>query len=261
MQERHSNRERYFQEQGIVTEKYVIPYINERLNITPTLLVMEIGCGEAGNLKPFLDMGCKVIGIDIAANKIENGRQYYAQHPLKNNLTLIAEDIYKMPDDKIIPCDLIIMRDTIEHIPDQNLFLSYVKKFLKPGGKIFFGFPPWRMPFGGHQQICVNKLLSTLPYFHLLPKSIYVSILKLFGESKATIETLMEVRDTRISIQRFKKIVRSNNLKFDREDFYLINPNYEIKFKLKQRKLPFFLNIPYLRDFFSTTFYSIVSQK
>jgi hypothetical protein len=89
----------------------------------------------------------------------------------------------------------------------------------------------------------------------------YVSILKLFGESKATIETLMEVRDTRISIQRFKKIVRSNNLKFDREDFYLINPNYEIKFKLKQRKLPFFLNIPYLRDFFSTTFYSIVSQK
>lgn len=53
MQERHSNRERYFKEQHLVTEKYVIPYINQVFQIDSTMTVAEIGCGEAGNLKPF----------------------------------------------------------------------------------------------------------------------------------------------------------------------------------------------------------------
>lgn len=79
MQERHSNRERYFNEQSITTEKYVIPYINTVFPVNPAMTVAEIGCGEAGNLKPFLDMGCKVFGIDIAPNKIENARQFYKE--------------------------------------------------------------------------------------------------------------------------------------------------------------------------------------
>jgi len=30
----------------------------------------------------------------MAANKIENGKKFYENHPLKSNLTLIAADIY-----------------------------------------------------------------------------------------------------------------------------------------------------------------------
>lgn len=261
MYDRHINREVYFQEQGIVTEKYVIPYVNRVYTITSDRTIAEIGCGEAGNLRPFLEIGCKVTGIDIAKNKIENGEKFYANHPLKKNLTLLSEDIYSITPEKTGKFDLIIMRDTLEHIPNQDKFLSHVKKFMKPNGKIFFGFPPWRMPFGGHQQICVNKFLSKIPYFHLLPKPLYIWILKLFGESQTKINGLIEVRDTRISIQKFRKIAIKNNLKIATEDFYLINPNYEIKFKLKVRKLPFFLNIPYIRDYFTTTCYYILSKE
>ena len=39
-------------------------------------------------------MGCKVTGIDILENKIENAKTYYQNHPLKENLELIARDIY-----------------------------------------------------------------------------------------------------------------------------------------------------------------------
>lgn len=259
MQERHTDREKYFQEQGVVTEKYVIPYINTVRPVITGMTVAEIGCGEAGNLRPFLDMGCKTTGIDIAPNKIENAGKFYALHPLKNNLTLIAEDIYNVSPAQIDKSDLIIMRDTLEHIPDQERFLSHIKNFLKADGKIFIGFPPWRMPFGGHQQMCLSKL-SKIPYIHLLPEFIFMWLMKKSGEPQIKIKGLSEVRETRISIEKFKKIVKRNNLKVEKETFYLINPNYEIKFNLKVRELPWILNIPYLRDFFTTTCYFILGR-
>ncbi|VBB45132.1 conserved hypothetical protein [uncultured Paludibacter sp.] len=124
MQERHSDRELYFQEQTFVTEKYTLPYINKVLKTTGGMIVAEIGCGEGGNLKPFLDRGCEIIGIDIAANKIENAEKFYNSHPNKERTKFIAEDIYKINPNDIQKCDLIIMRDTIEHIPNQRVFFE-----------------------------------------------------------------------------------------------------------------------------------------
>lgn len=259
MDDRHLNREKYFQEQSYTTEKYVISYISKLFPITSDLTVAEVGCGEGGNLKPFLDIGCKVVGIDIAEDKIENARKFFNNHPQKSNLTLIAEDIYKINPDEQFLFDLIIMRDTLEHIHYQDIFLEHLKKFVKPSGKIFLAFPPWRMPFGGHQQMCENSFLSKLPYLHLLPNALYAGLLKLFGESNAKIKGLLEVKETRISIARFKKILTKRNFRLESEIFYLINPNYEIKFKLKTRKLPGILNIPYIKDFFTTTYYCLIS--
>jgi 2-polyprenyl-3-methyl-5-hydroxy-6-metoxy-1,4-benzoquinol methylase len=148
----------------------------------------------------------------------------------------------------------------MEHIQNQKKFLSHIKQFLKPKGRIFLGFPPWRMPFGGHQQMCKNKILCKTPYFHLLPKQLFTAILKLFGEELYRIEELLAIRNTRMNILKFKTMVAQNQLKIEKEDFYLINPGYEIKFNLKPRKLPWFLNIPYLRDFFTTVCYYILTD-
>jgi SAM-dependent methyltransferase len=259
MDERHFNREKYFQEQSSTTEKYIIPYINELLPITPDLTIAEIGCGEGGNLKPFLDIGCKVTGIDLAEDKIANANKYFSNHTKKNNLTLITEDIYKLNPDIPLSFDLIIMRDTLEHIHDQDSFLEYLKIFMNPEGKIFIAFPPWRMPFGGHQQMCENDFLNKLPYFHLFPNRLYIKILKLFGENEARISALSEIKSTGISISGFRDILNKRNYKINKETLYLINPNYEIKFKIKPRRLPKVLHIPYLKDFLTTTYYCIIS--
>jgi SAM-dependent methyltransferase len=259
MQDRHLNREKYFQEQSYTTEKYIVPFIDKLIPVTSDLTIAEIGCGEGGNLKPFLDIGCKVVGLDLSENKISNAKLFFDNHPKKSNIKFIAEDIYKINPEELAPLDLIIMRDTLEHIHDQDTFLEHLKKFINPSGKIFLAFPPWRMPFGGHQQMCENLFLSKLPYFHLLPNTLYIGILKLFGESEAKIQGFLEVKETRISITRFKKILTRRNYKIDSEIFYMINPNYEIKFKLKTRKLPGILNIPFIREFFITTYYCMIS--
>jgi 2-polyprenyl-3-methyl-5-hydroxy-6-metoxy-1,4-benzoquinol methylase len=261
MHERQTNRAKYFEEQAYTTEKYVIPYIREVMTVDAGTKVLEIGCGEGGNLKPFLDMGCEVTGIDLSEYKIGNAHAFFEQHPNRQNLSLESRDIYEIADSPDFTFDLIVLRDTIEHIPDQDRIMARMKIFLKPGGMIFFAFPPWRMPFGGHQQVCRNKLLSALPYFHLLPRYFYKMTLRIAGESEALIQGLMEVRDTQISIDRFHRILKSQNWQIRKQTYYLINPNYEIKFSLEPRVVPAIFNVPILRDFYVTALYCIVSPK
>ena len=258
MQERHLDRKIYFNEQFITTTKYVIPYLEEYFSAGKHRRVMEIGCGEGGNLLPFLDAGCDVTGIDLSAGKIDKARIYFSEHPNRGNLKLICDDVYQL-DDTAGRFDLIFLRDVIEHIYDQGKFLHFVLRFLKPGGVIFFAFPPWQNPFGGHQQICRNRLLSHMPWVHLLPRSIYTAILQFGGETQATINALLEIRDTRLTIERFETLLQQQRYRILRKSYYLINPNYEVKFGLKPRLVPAFLGkIPWLRNFVTTTAYYLI---
>jgi 2-polyprenyl-3-methyl-5-hydroxy-6-metoxy-1,4-benzoquinol methylase len=261
MQERHLDRARYFSEQSITTSKYVIPYVSQVLPVTQEISVLEIGCGEGGNLMPFLEIGCaRIVGVDMAKNKIENARAFYKDHPKSAGIEFIAANIYDIDD--LGQFDLIITRDVLEHIHGQEAFMEHVKKFLKPCGKFFLGFPPFNNPFGGHQQICESKILSKLPFFHLLPMSAYKWVLKTFGESAKKIENLLEIKETGITIERFEGILKRKGYKKDKTLFYFINPNYEIKFKLKPREqLKMISSIPYVRNFLITTNYYIVSPE
>jgi len=258
MQKRYSDPLQYINEQIFTTQKYIVPFIQEIRPIDNTLHVLEIGCGEAGNLKPFLDLGCKCVGVDFSSPKIEKGNAYYASHPFSDNIRLISEDIYKTNEfDHLF--DIVVIRDVIEHIHDQDKFLSMLKNLVAPNAVVFFAFPPWQNPFGGHQQICVSKFLSLLPYFHLLPVALYKAVLKLFGESDNKIAALLEIKETGISLERFERLLTKNKYRVLKKTLYFINPNYEVKFGLKPRTLPQILGkIPYFRNYVSTCGYYLV---
>ena len=260
MQERHKNRKKYFNEQSLTTGNYVLPFIKEVLPLNEGSRILEIGCGEGGNLVPFLDHDCRIVGVDLARNKIDNANVFFKDHPKRHNIEFIAADIYEISD--LGQFDLLLTRDVLEHIHDQDRFMGFVKTFMKPGARFFLGFPPWRNPFGGHQQMCRSKFLSKLPYFHLLPKPVYRWVLKVFKEPPALIENLLEVYDTRINIERFEKILKKHEYQIDKRVFYFINPNYEVKFGFKPRKSSRIISaIPWFRNFFITTNYYVVSLK
>ena len=81
MQKRHADRQLYFNEQSITTQKYVIPFIEKHKPITADSHILEIGCGEGGNIKPFLDLGCKVTGIDINGARLQSQKKSTAYIP------------------------------------------------------------------------------------------------------------------------------------------------------------------------------------
>ncbi len=262
MQERHVDRKIYFREQGVTTEKYVIPYLEQVMPLDANTRILEVGCGEGGNLVPFIDRGCHVVGVDLNSDQIAKAHEYMGETYPDKPVLFVARDIYlTQPEEVGGTFDLIILRDVIEHIYNQERFMQYIQQFLKPNGRIFFGFPPWYMPFGGHQQICASRFLSKLPYFHLLPAFMYRGVLRLFGEQKGIIDELLELKKTGISIERFRRIALREGYRTERETLYFINPNYEIKFRLRPRLLwGFFAAIPFLRNFLTTCVYCILQK-
>ena len=259
MQTRHQNRKQYFDEQAVTTRKFVIPYIEAKKPIDAQTRVLEIGCGEGGNLLPFVERGCECVGVDLAKHQIENARVFFANHPRRDRVQFVYQDIYEA-EATLGKFDLILMRDVIEHIVDQERFMAFVGRFLRPGGMIFFGFPPWYMPFGGHQQIC-RSFLAKVPWFHLLPKPIYGTLLKSVGEQEGTIRELQLIKSTGISIERFRRILRQAGYRSVRETLYLINPNYETKFGLTPRpQWGIVKALPFIRNFATTCCYALVEK-
>ena len=255
MQERHTNVQRYFNEQAVTTRKFVVPYIEQFKLVKQGVRVLEIGCGTGGNLLPFLEAGCEVTGVDIASKSIEIAADLLGK---REGLVLIADDIYNRTEKDGI-YDIIIMRDVIEHIHNQEKFMAFVKRFMAPDAVFFLAFPPWYNPFGGHQQIAKNRLLSKLPYYHILPGIIYKALLKMGGESPKTTEDLLEIKETGISIERFERICRKENYSIAKRTLYFINPNYETKFGLKPRvQWSLFTAIPFFRNFVVTAGYYVL---
>lgn len=224
-------RQRHFEEQEYTVRNYIIPFIG--IPITPEMNILEVGCGEGGGLKPFLDCGCKVTGVDLSEDKIRYAKEVYHN---RKNLILIRGDVFILVNwdifkSRIQGFDLIIIKDTLEHIHDQDYFMAHIRELLKPGGRIFISFPPWGSPFAGHQQSC-RGLLRYLPWIYFLPLKIFT-----------------EIKETKLSVRQFKKM--TGDFRIDKEAFYLINPGFDYRYGLKPVRS---LNVP----FFTTTYYCVL---
>ncbi len=257
MFEFHKDRKRYFEMQILNTNKYVLPFIEEKFPVKAGMRVLEIGCGEGGVLKAFTDRGCIGVGVELEDTRLTDGKQWLAEEIAGGKMNLISKNIYDTNYEELGGSfDIIVLKDVIEHIHDQPKLMAYMQTFLKQNGIIFFGFPPWQMPLGGHQQMCQNKWLSKLPYYHLLPAPIYKWILKKNDEDW---RSLLEIKETGISIERFEKIVTQTGYSVLDNRHYLLNPIYEYKFGWKPRIQSGIIKaIPWVRNFLTTcVYYSI----
>ena len=260
----HTDDRARFQQQVENARDYVLPFIERTLPVGPETRVMEIGCGEGGVLKPFADKGARCLGVDMDPPRIGLAHEFLAGEIARGQMAFLLKNVYDVDflEEYGGAFDLIVLKDTIEHIPEQDLFIPYLKKFLKPNGQIFFGFPPWQMPFGGHQQVALGGWTSKLPWYHLLPRPLYRALLKAGGESEHKIRELMEIRDTGITIERFESILKRSGLRVRCKRHYLVNPIYRYKFGLKPRRQWAFISaIPYVRDFLTTCVYYTVAEK
>lgn len=240
---------------------YVLPFIEKTKKMGESVRVMEVGCGEGGVLKPFIDKGCECVGVDLAEMRIELAKEFLHEAAASGKAVFLTQNIYEedFANEYKNYFDVIILKDVIEHVPEQEKFIPHLKTFLREGGIIFFGFPPWYMPFGGHQQVARHKVASMMPYYHILPKSVYVKILKFFKEEDWVIKELSEIKDTGITIERFEKIVEDSKLIIFNKQHYLINPIYKYKFGLQPRnQFALFSAIPLFRNFVTTCVYYTV---
>lgn len=262
MQERHTNREQYFEELAQTCRKYYIPYLQHYMFLNSNVKVLEIGCGDGGNLLPFLEIGCDVTGVDISATRISQAKTFLEERKnlFSGSLCLSCKNIFLWDSD--MKFDIILVHDVIEHIVDKLGLLQKMEDLLSDNGLVLCGFPAWMMPFGGHQQICRSKVLSHLPFVHLLPNVFYKLMIRACGESEARVEELLDIKKCRTTVESFEKLLTNTSLSVVDRTLWLVNPHYEIKFKIHPRKLVFpFDKIPYIRNFFSTSCFYLLSKK
>ena len=260
----HKDKQRYFNIQKKVTTDYILPFIEGACGrLTAPKQVMEIGCAEAGVLSVFYEAGHHCTGVELSEGRVKLAEGFVKDLESKGgSIQFSSKDIYDVnPDDLSEKLDLIILKDVIEHIPNQERFMAHLSKFLKPGGCVFFAFPPWYMPFGGHQQIARSKILSKIPFIHLLPRPLYKAVQNAFGEPKVVVDELLFIQETGISIERFERICKKNALTIKKRKVYFTNPIYKYKFSFgAMQQLPIVRNIPYMRDFVSTCVYYVVEK-
>ena len=259
----HRSVDERFRQQVLNAREYLLPFVEEAVPIREGMTVLEIGAGEGGVLQPFVERGCRCVGVDLSEPRIAVAREQMAEAVAAGSVRFLAIDVYETAFQEEFDghFDLILLKDTIEHIPDQERFIPYILRFLKPGGHVFFGFPPWRMPYGGHQQTARSRL-AYVPYVHLLPRTAYARLLRTAGETEGNVDALLEIKDTGISLRRFERILRTTGLRVDHRRFFLFNPIYRFKFGLRPREqFGLLAALPVVRDFVTTAAWYVVSKE
>jgi len=255
MQKRHTDRYRYFREEAATTEKYFIPYLSEFMDVGD-ISVLEVGCGEGGNLLPFARRGCRVVGVDLSEQRVRQAESFFSRECAAG--TFVCDDVMHYRGDGRL-FDLIVCHDVVEHIPEKGKMLLALKRLLAPGGRLFVAFPAWQMPFGGHQQIARSWVVSHLPFVHLLPELAFSLMLRLFGEDASKINELISIRRTRCTVEMFEREAAYAGYTVCDRRLWLVNPHYEVKFGLRPIRLCRQLSaLPYIRNFMASSCFYVV---
>ena len=255
MQKRHTDRYRYFREEAATTEKYFIPYLSEFIDVGD-ISVLEVGCGEGGNLLPFARRGCRVVGVDLSEQRVRQAESFFSRECAAG--TFVCDDVMHYRGDGRL-FDLIVCHDVVEHIHEKGKMLLALKRLLAPGGRLFVAFPAWQMPFGGHQQIARSWVVSHLPFVHLLPELAFSLMLRLFGEDASKINELIGIRRTRCTVEMFEREAAYAGYTVCDRRLWLVNPHYEVKFGLRPIRLCRQLSeLPYVRNFMASSCFYVV---
>ncbi|MBI9073596.1 MAG: class I SAM-dependent methyltransferase [Melioribacteraceae bacterium] len=228
----HKRHLRAYKEQYWYAENFLEEFLE--LSENTNLNILEIGTAEAGLLKYFAEKGYKCYGIEYSEGRFNNSLILDENKRLNLKRGDVC-DLSTFAEFNDIKFDVIVLRDVIEHVVEQEKALANIYSLLKPGGKFFISFPGKHSPFAGHQQV-FPSVISKTPYMHLLPNFLYGKIMSLIGLNQASIEYYFFVKKNRLSINQFYKFCEKLNFKIAKEDYYFSRPNFEFRYKIKRRK-------------------------
>lgn len=128
--------------------------------------VLDFGCGT-GELSFLLadHQPRSITGVDLSSAAIRKAEASCAssdETPAPAPRFVHAESAEQLPvSDQSV--DLICCFDVLEHVPNLPATLREWRRVLRPGGRVWIWWSPWRNPWGHHL-----RSLIPLPWIHLL---------------------------------------------------------------------------------------------
>ncbi len=114
----------------------------------PGALVLEIGIGTGRIATPVEDAGCRVVGIDISTQMMEQARA-------KGFARLAQASLLQLPF-RDAAFDAVMVTHVLHHIDDWRAALAEAMRVLRPGGALIQG-NDWLDP-----QSCVRRMRGVL---------------------------------------------------------------------------------------------------
>lgn len=125
--------------------------------------VLDMGCGHGSASIYFALHGAtESVGMDINAEYVD-----FARNKLRTKYASLGDRVRfttDMADVEHGRFDVVVSRDTMEHVASPDGYLKDAAARLRPGGRMYVGFAPlWNSPFGGH-----GRMKTRLPWGHIL---------------------------------------------------------------------------------------------
>jgi len=178
----------------------------ERLGGMPALegkSVLDVGCGWGRLCVDMALAGARrVVGIDIGRSYIDFDNEYiFRKYPqLAGTLEFHCLSLEQWHTDEQF--DIVVSKDSFEHIMDLPLMMREIRAHLKPGGRLYAGFGPlWNSPYGDH-----HETRSITPWGHLL-KSDERIIRILSRDRRREIRSIEELGQNRHSLADYRRII------------------------------------------------------
>lgn len=166
--------------------------------------VLDFGCGDGFQAVAMVEAGARsVLGVDIAAQRVENARAFAAGNPHVRFEQHIG-------DAKV---DVIVSQDAFEHLDDPRASLEELRRALRPGGRILLSFgPPWYSPYGAHMYH-----FSDLPWMNILFSERTVMRVRSVYQDDGRVSYAPGLN--RMTIRRFESVVQASGLEIERSAY------------------------------------------
>jgi SAM-dependent methyltransferase len=171
----------------------------ESVGVTPSMRVLDLGCGDGTTAVPLAQLGADVVGIDIAANLVEAGNRRAAELGL-DRLTFRegdASNLEGVDDDSF---DLTLTCFGAMFAPKPFDVAREMVRVTKPGGRIVMG--NW---IPNDETSFVSQLLKISAAFSPPPPEGFISpvtwgveshVIERFGQAGVAEDQITMVKDT-----------------------------------------------------------------
>ena len=121
-----------------------------------TLRVLDLGAGEGSVTLPFLELGARVVAVDISASQL--AALEAKCEPYKDQLEARCDDIQVFLQEKSEKYDIIVVNSFLHHVPDYIGMIGEAVTLLSPYGQFFSFQDPLRYDSVGRIAAAFNKL-------------------------------------------------------------------------------------------------------
>jgi predicted TPR repeat methyltransferase len=113
--------------------------------------VLDLGCGHGAMSLDLATEGAHVLGLDLNDELVDWARAHVQPRPVAGSLRFLYQDVRSLGEGEF---DLVVSKDSFEHIQELGSVLAALRDRLAPGGRIWAGFSPlFYSPWGDHGEM------------------------------------------------------------------------------------------------------------